>query len=264
MSLTQVQDTLLKEIIENNDVKDYIIEYSSTSKGDNYVSAIIFVTVKAKNRSLELVMKKPHPEENLRSFLPIRDTFLNEIYVYERLLPTFYTFQKENGLEEIFDSYIPLCGNSKEEYNECLIFENIYKKGYKLWNRKVPMDSDHVSLVMKEYGKLHAVSFAMQSKNPELYNALVGGLIKEDDELNRKGFKEFIRTTCEEMKEAVKGNPHLEKFLHRITHNIEEYFFEEISQIKDQNVLIHGDCWCNNLFFKYEVSFVVKYCIYVS
>lgn len=255
-AISEVHNNLIKKIAEENGFKYYTIEqYSKSAKGDNYVGQIISVRIKEKYKIFEVIVKRAPSSENVRKLFPVRDIFLHEIYVYEEVLPMFVKFQNESGMENIFESYPKLYGKCSNALEECLVLENLFANGYKHWNRKVPMNSEHISLVMNEYGKFHAVSFAMKKKNPELFKTLSEGLRNVDKVQGEKEMEDFLKATSVRLEKAIKGIPALEGALKRVMTDFKRYFFEEIVGSDEQLVITHGDCWCNNMLFKYEVSF---------
>lgn len=259
-TISEVHKELIKKIAEEHGFKNFTIEqYAKSARGDNYVGEILSIRIKENEKIFDVILKRAPSLEKFRKCFPVRDIFLNEIYLYDTVLTSFVKFQKENGLENIFESYPKLYGKCNEEIEECLVLENLIRNGYRHWNRKVPMNSAHISLVMKEYGKFHAASFAMKKKNSDLFKNLCEGLRLEDKAQEEKGLEEFIRASSLRLEKAIKGNSVLERAFKRVMTDNKKYFFEEITGPEEQLVITHGDCWCNNMLFKYEVSFYVVY-----
>lgn len=254
--LTEAQYHLLEQIADENGFTDHELkEYSTSSKGDNYLGQMVCVTIENNDKKLELINKTAPTNVKFRTSLPVRELFLKEIYLYETVLQTFTNFQKEYGLKNPFRAFPKFYGKCEDEYNECLVLENLVKHGYSHWNRKLPMNSDHVAVVMAEYGKFHAVSYAMKEKNPELFNRISEILKKELTEWEKESSKAFLNNTCKTLQKAIEGNCVLENAYERVTANLYNYFLEVMREPKEKMVITHGDCWCNNMFFKYEVSF---------
>ncbi|KAJ8942620.1 hypothetical protein NQ318_013333 [Aromia moschata] len=141
---------------------------------------------------------------------------------------------------------------------ESVIFENLKEIGYDLWDRKKPMNWDHIVLVLKEYGKLHAVSLAMKEKNPGLYERLTEDMenlyikmYEGDDETKRKKMEDAKKFVGVGIK-ALKGHQSAMEALERFSLTAYEYMNKDIAMKEDALVFLHGDCWCNNILFKYE------------
>lgn len=255
--LTETQYNLLKEIAENNEFTDYKIEENSTSaKGDNYLGQILGETINSSDKKLEVIVKKAPSNEKFRKVIPIREMFLKEIYLYDKILSTFASFQDETNLDTPFNNFPKCYGKCEEDYSECLVLENLTKNGYGLWNRKVPMNSDHIALVMSTYGKFHAVSYAMKHKNPELFNEISEELKKEPSDWEKANMTTFLQSIIPVFQKIAEGDPTLAAALPRLTLNLEKFFIEELQAPKEKMVITHGDCWCNNMLFKYEVRYL--------
>lgn len=256
IKLTKAQNDLLKQIAGKNGFKEYVTKvYTTASKGDNYLGELLCVTVEESDKTIEMIFKRAPSNENFRKSLPVRDMYLKEIYMYDEVLSAFTNFQIEHNVQNPFNGLAKLYGTCEEEGSECLVLENLVKSGYNLWNRKLPMNHDHIELVMKEYGKFHAVSFAMKNKDPELFRKITQPLTKDHTEYEKQNLQEFLKSSCGTLQKVVKGDPIMEKTFLKIVSNLENYFSIELQEPKDKMVITHGDCWCNNMLFKYEVSF---------
>lgn len=255
IKLTEKQYELLKEVAKENGFLEYELEEHFVSgKGDNYLGHILGITVKDKTKKLEIIVKLCPQNDNFRNALPIRNIFLKEIEMYERVLANFTTFQKETGVRNPFESYAKCYGKCETEKSECLVLENLIKQNYSLWNRKIPMNSKHISLVMSEFGKYHAVSFAMKKKRPDLFQDLARFLMEPPTEFDKNNLLFFIKNTSETIQNAIQGNSLLENAYKKLMSGVQQFFTEELKKNEEKMVITHGDCWCNNMLFKYEVS----------
>lgn len=253
-NFTDAQLVLLNEIAKENGITNCTIEQSKTSsKGDNYVAEIKFVTISGDNRQLNVIVKKSPVNEDFRKFFPVEHIFRNEIRVYDTVLRTFRAFQEENNVKDPFDNYPKLFGNCEEKYSECLVLEDLIRSGYRHWNRKLEMDTEHIKLVMATYGKFHAVSFALKKKYPDKFQEL-SGLLKQPEEWQSSTFGGFLKNVVPAIQKAVTGNVVLEKAFQRLTDDLETYFLQLKSEYDDVSVINHGDCWNNNMLFKYKVG----------
>lgn len=251
---TDTQNLLLKRIATESGFTDYTIEvYTTQSKGDNYIAEIKCVTIKDGDRKLEVVVKIAPSNDDFRKFFPLENIFHIEIHVYDIIFESFQHFQNENNVKEPFDNYAKLFGKCDEKYSECLVLENLIKNGYRHWNRKLPMNAEHIKLVMKTYGKFHATSFAMKKKNPEKFHKLLEDL-KQLEEFEKNNFTVFLRNVIPLIERAVAGHKVLENASQRLRKDLDKYFYELSLESDETKVITHGDCWNNNMLFKYEVS----------
>lgn len=254
--LTEESLTLIKTIADNYKIQNYQVDFdSSSSKGENYLGTIIRANIRNEETKLSVILKVAPTNESFRINTRVRDIFLREIYMYETIFPAFENFQLENSQYSGFKSYPKFFGKLDETGKEVLVLENLVDSGYKLWNKKIPMDSNHVTAVVREYGKFHAVSFAMRTKNPQLFQELVSKHVsvplKTKDIENRAS---LVRNVAIMVPKAIEGNIILERALEKFIKEGKD-FFVSLGEETETMVVRHGDCWCNNILFKYEVSF---------
>ncbi|KAJ3646088.1 hypothetical protein Zmor_023697 [Zophobas morio] len=244
-------ETLLKN--ENIDNLDFTI-LGNSEQGDGYIGDILFVevcgTTKDETKNYNLVLKCSKRSQALREKSPVKEAFLSEIYFYDVVFPSFKKFQHERNITEPFEK-VPKCyGTLTTGDTEVLALENLKNRGYFLWDKTKPLTRPYIDLIVKEYGKLHAVSIAMQDQEPENYKKLVSGL---DDVLKR-----FFQASTEmyssmggaivEIYELLKGELDeriLEKW-YELNEQVEPFFTKACEPLEGMNVITHGDCWCNN------------------
>lgn len=239
---------------------NFSIQYGSV-KGDGYIGIVTAVKLEGVHKNsekevLNLVLKTAPKSDKLREGAPIRQAFLREVYFYDVIFPMFEDLQNEFKVQNRFSSVCECVATSTTKYEEALALQNLKSLGFSLWDRKVPMDEDHVALVMKEYGKLHAMSFALREKRRNDFE-------KVAQELENNVFNEFMRLsntlfedTCENVLKGFDLNTESRYYnaLLSFKGKINPFLFEYAVNIDDYSVILHGDCWTNNMMFKYEVS----------
>jgi hypothetical protein len=179
----------LKCVLTEENLDDFSLDIlGNTGKGDGYAGDIVFVrltsTIAHCSKEYNLVLKCSKRSEAFRKSMPIKEAFTNEIYVYDKVFPAFTQFQRKHGIENPFDSVPKYYGKFVDENTEVLIFENLKIFGYSLWNKKNPLTRKHINMVVEEYGKFHAISFAMQDQQPDKFQELSSEL--------QDIFKQFI------------------------------------------------------------------------
>nr|AEV76946.1 putative juvenile hormone-inducible protein [Phyllotreta striolata] len=259
--LRPVQAELIGKIAKENGFDEYKVETSSGSiKGDNFLGIVTTVCVKNDDKTLELILKSAHESETFRKAAPLREAYLREIYLYENVFSQFDKYQNDYNVEDPFKSYAKLYGCNKDDGNECLVMENLKTQGYQLWNKHNPMNPGHISAVLKEYAKFHATNIAMKHNDPDAYENLVSSISKnifelaDDEKTSREKFQLFLKSTFDIGYKTVDGEPELIDYLKTLENDFPALFFDELSQPEYKTTLIHGDCWCNNVLFKYEDS----------
>jgi RNAse (barnase) inhibitor barstar len=252
----------LKCVLTEENIDDFSVQILGNSeKGDGYLGDIIFVRLTSANgrspKEYNLVLKCSKRSQILREKTPVKDAFINEIYIYNTVLPVFTQFQLEHGINNPFDS-VPKCyGKFTSENMEVLVFENLKSVGYTLWNKKQPLTRKHIDMVMTEYSKFHAISFAMKDQQPEKFEELSTGLTDV--------FKMFMDTmdiesmfgkSFDDLYDVLKGDLDdntlmtWKNFKNQIKH-----VFEGMCEQSDTNkVITHGDCWNNNFMYKHAAN----------
>jgi hypothetical protein len=266
---TEVYQNTLKEIIKNNcnaayedcDVK---IEAGS-SKGDNYIGVIYRITVKPpKGKTLNIIVKLPPQNVARREQFFARPCFLRESEFYEVIYPMLAKFQAEKGIDvkgegfsEVADCYKSLT----IDQNEGLFLEDLKASGFEMFDRFKEVTKEHAMRTMEALGKYHALSFALRDQKPELlepYKSLVDIFFQRDpesmehikawfDHLKKQAYDALELFDNEDLKKRAKAQ--LDKdFFTMVGENIDGAAAEPYS------VICHGDCWNNNIMYRYEVS----------
>ncbi|XP_065163556.1 uncharacterized protein [Atheta coriaria] len=227
-------------------------------KGDGYLSFLTRVDVTTEDgKELHVVIKCAPRSEAVRKFVPIHDAYMREIHIYEVIMPEFERFQREHGVPHPFNN-IPKCLKTQStEGKELLVLENIRTKGFQLWNRMKPMDLQHIELVFKTYGKLHAISYAMQQQEPEVYDKFTDNLFEifSPDKFD-PGMAAMIQLLSTKLQETFENDAEHTEIYEKLTRfkdgGLMEFWKSIGTNLGNHPVLRHGDCWVNNMMFKYE------------
>ncbi|KAF5272236.1 hypothetical protein FQA39_LY01318 [Lamprigera yunnana] len=259
---TEVQ-LLLEDLIKKLDVQNYSIDTTAaTTKGDNFQGVIANAKVKGENKQGEEVtfnfIVKSAPRNGIfRATTPMSKIYDREIYVYKRVLKEFDDFQIEKKIEIPFRSYAKYYESSNDDMNEALILENMNKHGFFGVDRYQSLNYEQTKLVLKEYGKLHALSFAMRLQKPAVFNELAENaqetyLHNINTDHAYSSFCDFLEK-CFSVFDPINDHLLLMK-LKKWQINLREVVMKTIET--DFNnpyyVIGHGDCWINNFLFKYE------------
>lgn len=249
-------DIINKEKLSNCDVTIS----PNTVKGNGYAGKIYSVhisgnTVDGINVNHNVIIKASPTNRKLRESVPISEVFKLENFIYKEVHPLFEDFQKFNGIEEKFYATAYCYGTYENEDFEGLALEDLKFKNYKLWNRKVPMNVKHVKLVLDQYAKLHAISLCLREKQPNFLQ-----VIEEKFKVDTMStFFEMSRNQIEKQFDYLKEHFHVDtekkviNCLVKFKSSFLSFIKEDIQQRDEYSVILHGDCWCNNMMFKYEV-----------
>nr|XP_008195474.2 PREDICTED: uncharacterized protein LOC103313593 [Tribolium castaneum] len=246
----------LAKILKNADNFSVKIEGNS-EKGDGYLGDILFVQVTENTaKKHNLVLKCAKKSKLLREKSPVQEAYLNEILFYETVYPDFVRFQRERGVENGFDNVVKCYGTLISGDMEIIAMDNLKKKGYVLWDRKIPLTRKHIDLVASAYGKLHAISIAMRDQEPQRFESLAKKpfdffvkFMKMSDMITtmERNFDEITDLMAGELEDGV-----LRKW--KDSKRRIRPFWENLREIvTGMKVLTHGDCWNNN-FMHYHIN----------
>ncbi|XP_050499200.1 uncharacterized protein LOC126879898 isoform X2 [Diabrotica virgifera virgifera] len=260
MDIAKEHRALVDSIARENGFTDYeVITSSGSSKGDNFLGVLTAITIKDKEKSLDLILKSSHTNKGFREATPIKEIFSREIYIYEQVFKEFKKFQEEHSIEDPFESVPKFYSSFAEDELEGLVMENLKTQQYELWDKKVPMNPGHIKAVLIEYAKFHAVSFAMKQKNPALFKKLsekngTNPFEKKNasEKDNEERYKKFFSDTLSNGYKVLKDDPELTEKLKKYEQIVDTEFMSKLKEPEYKLVITHGDCWCNNFLFKYQ------------
>lgn len=175
-----------------------------------------------------------------------------------QILPCYHKLQEEKSCP-LFSS-MPRCYFAKlSNPTETIVMENLRPQGYVVHDKSIPLDLDHLHVVLKAYAEWHALSFALKDQKPQEYAELTKNL-------QESPFKNFFRTmfgtlldhTLEHLYVMLEEKGEVEllhKYKNALGNAKGSIVLEKLlDEPEEVSVVLHGDCWNNNLMFKYEVS----------
>lgn len=172
-------------------------------------------------------------------------------------MPYFRQFEQSKGvIENGFIEY-PKCYNTIDvEPYESLMLEDLSVRGFQIVDRySEEISADHVSLIMRTLGKLHAISFALRDQQPEKFNHLTSEL--NEIFMNIKSEMKVAYTKeCEIIYDVLSAEEDAD-LLAKVKKLYEKNPVDIASDclIPDEHAVIsHGDAWQNNIMFKYDDS----------
>ncbi|KAK4875662.1 hypothetical protein RN001_012084 [Aquatica leii] len=255
----------LENLVNKLHIRNYTIVLSAGSEiGSNFSGVIAKATIKGEDENgkkmvRSFIIKSAPRDEAYRTVGLINNVFNREIYIYKKVLHEFDLLQKEKNVKNPFKSYPKYYESSMNDMNEAVIMENVKDYGFVTHNRQKPLNYDHTLFVLREYGKFHALSFAMRLHKPQL--------LKEMAENTQENF--FTTDQCAEMhnvfvqqsKRVLSAiDPIKEKILYERFKQFQNNMVDTvksalISDLSNPHFIItHGDCWTNNFLFKYDNS----------
>lgn len=254
---SKVAKSAIERLLEKRGLVEYTLEESKvSSKGENYLGDVRRVKCLKKksgddDECLILIVKlAPSWLEGM----PVNLFYSREICAYTQILPEFVKLQdyfKIPTEERIH--FAKFCDGSDLKNEEYLIMEDLCADGFRTHDKKKPLDYDLVAFIFDHLAKFHAMTFALKNRSPETY-ARLEALVAED-----LHFGEMSEATMNNLMtnvlSAVKDPDHKMRLKLFMEHLAEMYFwYVGAKTAAPHNVFAHGDCWSNNMLFKYEVS----------
>ena len=264
----EIYQQALKDIIKDNfdsplEACKILIDAAS-SKGDNYAGVLHRANVKDPNgKELNVIIKLPPPNAARREQFNVRAIFLRESEFYDSVYPMFKKFQEDKGVDVEKDGFneVPTCYKSlTEDPCEGLFLEDLKVIGFEMFDRFKDVTVDHVNRVMESLGKLHALSFAIRDQKPELlapYREMKDIFLQGENSF-RENLKAWFSMMQKQAADSL-GENVSEALKAKAKKTLEEDFYEILESCVDGEaaepyaVICHGDCWNNNMMFRYEV-----------
>ncbi|XP_066952592.1 uncharacterized protein [Macrobrachium rosenbergii] len=233
-----------------------------TSKGDNFVSVITSVIVQYALGSEDLkeetyVVKIKQTTENGSVSDFDNMVFNKEGKFLSELLPLLNLELAGIGHECL---KVPRFLHARWLENQNQLFLNDLRAlKFKLYDRKMGLDPPHTRLVLSELGRLHAISHVLQSKRPKRtlnqdFNFLDWEWFTYSKKL-KFSFEVLVSgglITASLMAKEV-GKDRAEQWFEENSSKGVALLAEQlVCDSPNFNVIGHGDCWINNLLFKYD------------
>lgn len=198
---------------------------------------------------LSYMLKVACEGEMMMEFMKQHNMFEAEAYMYHTVIPEMEQLYKNAGLDVRFGakSY-KLCTDSNY-----ILLEDLRPYGFKNTNRLDGLDLNHSKQVLKKLAQWHAASATRVATKGDYPQILTEGLYKESGKPMMDQMFLSAMPSIEKSIKLYKGHEEYEqqvlKFLPKL---VDELFKAAKIEPSDFNVLNHGDCWSNNVMFKYK------------
>ncbi|XP_053662132.1 uncharacterized protein LOC128711290 [Anopheles marshallii] len=196
----------------------------------------------------------PEHVPKLADYIKEMGCFRKEILLYKHVIPR---------LQDVMIGtrpFVPTAYFTKGE--RMIVFENLKSEGYSIVeNTKNLLDFEHLKVALQAIAKLHASSLILEERSKTPIPKLFAGYLNEnayvddDDYVRKINLENAIQVLCEMIKKIDKyaSSDKLEEILEKVPAVVRKiYDFAKPSTVF-RNVLNHGDLWCNNVMFRYEM-----------
>jgi len=294
--LPTISKEFLSKLLKKN-VSSFRLK-PGTNVGDNYMSVLYSIQVEVEEedgqtKSVSLLSKCFPTHPTRQEFLRKSNVFWNELQIYKTFLPELQKMAQNNGIE-IQLPFSPLVGGEALDFKNTqkpeegfplygpfdihITMPDLRSHGFRMADRQVGLDLEHVTLLMKAHAKYHSLSWAYKQKYelPTLSKKFPF-LAFEMQEEDKAMFENVMVASAENALTAIgTGPPNADiyertkiyqgKIAKIITAAFEDgndpgdlkefhrICPEETPNTRPWKVALHGDCWINNLLFRYNKS----------
>lgn len=262
MSLFKV-NTIIQKSLQEMHFKNCQIDFAEGQEIiAGHLSDITFLDVNCETQTdrktvLHLALKSSKENEFTRDLLNLSNIFKQEILFYETVFPSFLEFQVHRGIKTIFNPLAKIYKCVVKKNIDLIMLENLKTSGYEVCDKRQPLSSQHLKLALVDYGKLHALSFAMRDQKPDLYQHITKDLKSVLKAHTLNVLSPFLPTLFNQVLDLLLKKQEFDvhsKLKHLLDH---KKIIEQALQLYDENttysVVNHCDPWINNLMFQYEV-----------
>lgn len=265
---------LLEKIAKREGFESYTYSVSAGSNhGDGFLAAMKRVTVSGKRNGrddeLPLIFKLMPSSAARREQFNSTKVFSREITMYNKVLKLMNDFQLEKGLstDDGFFDYPKCYGVIDDVENDqfALVMEDLKASNYQMFDKFQPSDYNHVKLFMEALGKYHAVSFALKDQRPGVFEQFKDLEDIFADQVNSSPdmMQAMFRFAYDRAITAFEDDIAKETAVLTLR-KLKENFLKDLLNLpagrksEPFSVINHGDCWNNNLMFKYDEKVCIR------
>lgn len=234
-----------------------------TKKGDNYATVVTSVSVKY------YIQGEEHKESyvvklNLQCTFSSSESFGSTMFKKEAEFLEKIKPLLSSELEAVGQSELRMAKcyhTSLETMKELIILEDLRQYGFQMCDRMKGLDVAHTNLVLQELARLHASSLLLKAKDPNQNLADRFDYLKQEvffeSSLARNMISQMTKHSIEQAKSLLcnrEGFEVAEQWLTKHKDNPITIFEKHLISKPQFEVICHGDCWNNNLLFRYNAE----------
>lgn len=254
------------KIAQDEGFEDYAIETTAGSEhGDGFMAEMINICLVG-NRVVDGI-SKPDRLSLICKLLPSNPKrvqqfsseflFEREAYFYKTVLPILVDLQQskgvsaENAFTEFPKCYVAECDPVTKNY--VIIMADLRERGFRMWQRGVPIDVEAVELVLKALGRLHALSFVLRDQRPDVWQQLRSMKEVMLHMAKNPVMNGFIGNSMQFAVNAMRPSPEAE-WMEKLRANWHHLWDTSLAPDAAEpfSVIGQGDCWANNFMFAFD------------
>lgn len=196
-------------------------------------------------------MKIPHGKEvATAAAMQEMKLFPREIKIYTKIIPEFENLYKAKG------KMIKFSPNYFQSDENVVLLEDLKEKHFRNADRIKGLDLEHCKCVLIKMAELHAASAVYFESHGRYEEMFTKGVFSEDNRFYVEAFNESLYAVLRKCMESSyeNGNYFVKKFCKSAKEFTNEIIEAGRVDYSEFNVLNHGDCWSNNIMFKYGES----------
>ncbi|PZC76517.1 hypothetical protein B5X24_HaOG204482 [Helicoverpa armigera] len=264
-NLTQRQLEYINNVIEQEGFKNSKVKFEPVgAAGDNYVANVKRIILEGDGGNLSIIAKIAPSSEQIRNNFQTPVMFLNEIFMYKKILPKFLQLQKQAGVPEDEQIKFPkYYGSLSEAPNEIILLEDLKVAGYNMLDRFIPLTDHVVRGVLKSLAIWHSLSYVLKAKEPDTFNHFRDSLVNywvHFYELKDNPVIDAFRQVETIAIAILSDYPQYQSIIKDKVNAFMERTVK-ITKVEDGNrfsVIQHGDAWTNNIMFQFREDGTLK------
>ncbi|KPJ17455.1 hypothetical protein RR48_03865 [Papilio machaon] len=255
--INKSQFEFISEVLKKQKCHEVEVSVANVGKiGDNYGSHIKrFKAVLKDGEEFQMIAKIAPKTMILRDDKNINDIFMNEIVIFNELLPKFRGLQKRFNIPEEDIYKYPFCyGTLETAGNEMILLEDLNVSSYTMLDKVKPFKKEYVKTVLKNLANFHCLSYALKNKEPQMFNKFIGRLVNAT--LNSKSINEtekLFEKTLNDLLKIFDDNKY-KYIINDVMQNLIKSWIQFIMSDSSSKycVIHHGDLWTNNIMFQIQ------------
>lgn len=176
--------------------------------------------------------------------------YQNEVIFYQSIYPVLAKLNRKTIRP--FDHVPKLLSCSTERNQSYLAMENLKSQGYVMFPKENFFDQSHLEYIFTLYGRFHGLSFVFKAKDHENFKA-IHKKCTNLFEMMMQHSKKMFETCLQAAIDYLNPDSPVYKEVESLPRNVTATFLKSSRYQGLYSCTIHGDCWSNNMMFKYGV-----------